>query len=398
MSVNTMNFEQSSSFLMELYKEATGQYPTLQITNTADFTSVATTLLQMGYDPIIGAITQVIDKTIFSIRPYSQKFKNLQMDEQRWGSVTRKINFVDKALDTTDERLNLVDGQSIDHYEVKKPTILQTSFYGSTVYSDHITIFKDQLESAFSGPEQFGRFMTGVMQNIADKLTQIREAEARGCLANFIIAKYGHDTTNAINVLQEYYNETGTTLTPASMFAPANMTTFSRWLASYMQTLTEKMSERSLKYHQNVTGKEVMRHTEDRFMEKYLSANIANNIEKVAMSNLYNAEKLDNILTGAEKVTFWQNIDNPYSVQGTSTYMKADGTLDVDGSSVLVENIVGCLFDRDALGMVTRSTWSATTPMNCSGGYWNTFYHFTQQVFNDFTENFVLLYAGTVTP
>ena len=45
MSVNTMSFEQSAAFLTALYEEATGQQPTLQVANTADFTSVGTTLL-----------------------------------------------------------------------------------------------------------------------------------------------------------------------------------------------------------------------------------------------------------------------------------------------------------------------------------------------------------------
>ena len=66
MSVNNMTFEQSAAFLTDLYKEATGQYPAIQIANTADFTSVGTTLLQGGYDPIISAISQPSPLVIFS--------------------------------------------------------------------------------------------------------------------------------------------------------------------------------------------------------------------------------------------------------------------------------------------------------------------------------------------
>ena len=59
-----MTFEQSAAYLIALYKEATGQYPSIQIQNTADFTTVGTTLLQGGVDPIIGALGQVLDRTI----------------------------------------------------------------------------------------------------------------------------------------------------------------------------------------------------------------------------------------------------------------------------------------------------------------------------------------------
>ena len=399
MSVNAMTFEQSAAFLTALYEEATGQQASIQISNTADFTTVGTTLIQGGYDPIIGALTQILDRTIFSIRPYSQKFQDINVDEVKWGAVTRKINFIDTDLDTQDDRLSLTDGQSVDPWTVKKPKVVQTNFYGATQYQDSITIFRDQLDAALRNADEFGRFISGVLQNIADKHAQIKEAEARGILANFITGKVSGDTVNCINVLQAYYDETGTTLTPATMFDVTNYTEFSRWLAAYMQTLTEKMAERSLKYHMNITGQELMRHTEPRFMRKYISANVANNIEKAAMSGLYNPDKLNNILEGAEKVTFWQNIEDPYTVDATPTYLDtSNGQLVVAGSDVKVENIVGLLFDEEALGMTTRSTWTANSPFNPKGGYYNIFWHFTQTTWNDFTENGVVLYADTVTP
>ena len=399
MSVNSMTFEQSAAFLTALYEEATGQEATIQITNTADFTTVGTTLIQGGYDPIIGALTQILDRTIFSIRPYSQKFQDINVDAVKWGAVTRKINFIDTDLDSQDDRLSLTDGQSVDPWTVKKPKVVQTNFYGATQYQDSITIFRDQLDAALRNADEFGRFISGVLSNIADKHAQIKEAEARGILANFITGKVSGDTANCINVLQAYYDETGTTLTPATMFDVTNYTTFSRWLAAYMQTLTEKMAERSLNYHMNITGQELMRHTEPRFMRKYISANVANNIEKAAMSGLYNPDKLNNILEGAEKVTFWQNINDPYTVDATPTYLDtSNGQLVVAGSDVKVENIIGLLFDEEALGMTTRSTWTANSPFNPKGGYYNIFWHFTQTTWNDFTENGVVLYADTVTP
>ena len=183
------------------------------------------------------------------------------------------------------------------------------------------------------------------------------------------------------------------------MFAPANYVEFTRWLAAYMQTLVDKMGERSWKYHMNVTGKELMRFTEGEYMRKYISDKVLNNIAAVAQSVTYNADKISNIAEGANKVTFWQNIDNPYSVQATPAYLNTTtGNIDVAGSPVQVDNIIGVLFDRDALGIVKRSTWSGASPFNPRGGYYNIYWHWTEQMFNRFTENFVLLYADTVTP
>lgn len=399
MSVNSMTFEQSAAFLTALYEEATGQQPTLQVANTADFTTVGTTLLQGGLDPIIAGLTQILDRTIFAMRVYNKKFEDITVDEIRFGAVTRKINFIDNDLDSADERLTLTDGVGVDPFVVKKPKVVQMNYYGATQYQDHITIFRDQLDSALRDAGEFGRWLSALMTHIDNRHKQVEEAEARAIIANFITAKATADTPNAINVLQEYYNETGTTLTPANMFAPANYVEFTRWLAAYMQTLVDKMGERSLKYHMNITGKEVMRFTDSANMRKYLSDKVINNIVAVSQSVLYNADKISNIVDGAKKMTFWQNIDNPYSVQATPAYLNTTtGAIDVAGSAVQVDNIIGVLFDRDALGMVKRSTWSAASEFNPAGGFYNLYWHWTQTTWNSFDENFVLLYADTVTP
>jgi hypothetical protein len=246
---------------------------------------------------------------------------------------------------------------------------------------------------------EFSRLLAGVMTNIDNKHKQVEEADIRGAIINFITAKYAHDSANAINVLQEYYNETGVTLTPANMFAPANYVEFTRWLAAYMQTLVDKMSERSIKYHMNISGKEVMRFTDGANLKKFISDKVLNNITAVAQSVTYNADKISNIAAGATKMTFWQNIEDPYSAKATPAYLNvSNGKIVEDSTAVNVENIIGILFDRDALGLVKRSTWSGATPFNPRGGYYNIYYHWTNTVWNSFDENFVLLFAGTVTP
>ena len=395
MSVNTLSFEQSAAFLMDMYEEAVGKNSTIQVIDTATFTSVGTTLLQMGYDPIINAITQVLNKSIYSIRPYSMKFRSINVDEAKWGAVVRKINYLDSDLDEKDERLELTDGESIDQYVVKKPKVLQTNFYGATQYSDHVTIFRDQLDSAMKDAGEFGRFMAGVMQNLSDKLAQIAEGEARGLLANFICGKAAADEDNCINVLQAYYDATGVELSPDTMYNETNYQPFIRWFYSFVNDLTDFMSERSYKYHMNLDGKPIPRHTSPQFMRAYMSATVVNKTASEVLATVFNPDKLNMI--EFEKVTYWQNINDPYSVKCKPAYFKAsDGSIVESEEAVEVKNLIGVLFDEEALGMTRRSTWTAASPFNASGGYYNLFYHFTQSTWNDFTENGVVLYAGEV--
>lgn len=396
MSVNTLTFEQSAAFLEDMYSEAMGGEATINVVDTGTFTTVGTTLLQLGYDPVTSAISQVLDKSVYSIRPYSMKFRSINVDESKWGAVVRKINYLDSDLDAKDNRLELVDGQSIDMYKVKKPKVLQTNFYGATQYSDHITIFKDQLDSAMKDAAEFGRFMAGVMQNIADKLTQIAEGEARGILANFITGKTLCDSDSVINVLQAYYDATGVELSVDTMYNETNYAPFVRWLYSFVNDITDFMSERSYKYHANIEGKEIPRHTPAKFLRAYMSATVVNKTASEVLATVFNPDKLNMI--DFEKVTYWQNINDPYTVKATPAYFDTStGEVAEAEAAVTVSNILGVLFDEEALGMTRRSTWTAATPFNADGGYSNIFYHFTQSTWNDFTENGVILYAGEVS-
>lgn len=395
MSVNSLTFEQSAAFLMDMYKEATGADSVIKVVDTGTFTSVATTLLQMGYDPIINAITQVLDKSIYSIRPYSMKFRSINVDESKWGAVVRKINYLDSDLDEADQRLTLEDGESVDQYVVKKPKVLQTNFYGATQYQDHITIFRDQLDSAMRDAAEFGRFMAGVMQNMSDKLAQIAEGEARGVLANFITGKMASDTDNCINVLQAYYDATGVELSVADMYSAENYGPFIRWFYSFVNDLTDFMSERSIKYHVNLESKPIPRHTPANYLRAYMSGTVVNKTASEVLATVFNPDKLKMI--DFEKVTYWQNINDPYTVKATPSYFDASSGEVVEAEeAVTVENIIGVLFDEEALGTTRRSTWTAASPFNAAGGYYNMFYHFTQTTWNDFTENGVVLYAGEV--
>ena len=389
MAVNELSFSQSAAFLTDLYEQATGQKSTIAVVDSGSFTTVAQMVLKTGYDTVISSISQVLSRTIFSVRPYTAKFKGIFVDSERWGNITRKINFIDGDIEN-DDREPLTDGQSVDPWIINKPKVIQTNFYGFTKYQRHVTIFRDQLDTAFSSPSEFSRFISGVMQNVMDQLEQIKEAEARNCLINFIAGKAAGDSNNVINVLEEYYNETGVTLTPATMYADTNYIPFMKWLYSYINGLTQKLAERTIKYHINVTGKEVHRHTPARDLKAYMSARAMNAIDSIGLPSIFGADRLKMI--DFEPVVFWQNIDDAEKVIATPSVLLADGTLEKK-TSTTVENIIGVLFDRDALGITRKSEWMMETGFNPRGGYNNIFYHFTMAMWNDFTENGIVLVA-----
>lgn len=389
MAVNDLTFNQLSMVLNSIVQQATGQQAQ-QATNTAEFVSVAQTALKTGYDPVLQAISQVLSRTIFSIRPYTRKFGGLMVSNQQFGNIVRKLNIADKDWEE-DSRFELTDQNSVDMYKVNKPSILQTNFYGANVFEKSLTIFKDQLDCAFSNPDEFGRFVSMTMTNASDMIEQAHENLARATLANFIGGKISGDTASVIHLLTEYNTITGLKppLTAETVYQPANFKPFMQWVYSRVASLSSLMTERTQKFHINVTGKEISRHTPVNKQKVYLYAPARYQTETMVLADVYH----DNFLRMAdnETVNFWQSIDKPDEINVQPVYLQADGTLKSDDTPLNQKGIFGVMFDEEAAGYTVVNQWSAPTPFNSKGGYSNIFWHFTDRYWNDFTENGIVL-------
>lgn len=379
------NFK-SVMVLNEIVAQATGKNPITAI-DTASFVSVANTANGIATDALLGAITQVLSRTIFSIRPYSRKFKGLYMDSQRFGNHTRKLNIADSDWNK-DLRYDLVDSNSVDDQIVKKPNVLQTNFYGQNVFERQITIFKDQLDIALSSEEEFQRFITMVMTNASDQIEQAHESVARMTLANFIGGKVKGDYANVYKLVTIYNDVAGTELDTATVRKPENFVPFMKWAVGFIKTISDRMTERSQKFHINVTGKEISRHTPYNKQKLYLYSELLNDIDASVMTSIFNDEYLK--FAEHERVSYWQSIDSPDGIKVMPAYLQQSGAVKVETEELAVADIFGVLFDEEAAGITTFGEWSAPSPFNARGGYSNIFWHFNDRYFNDFTENGVV--------
>lgn len=387
MAMNEIGFTQSAEFLNAVVSQATGQ-TSIAPTNEKEFVSVAQTALKQGYEPFLNALSAVLNRTIFAVRPYSAKFTGIFVDEDRYGMITRKVSYIDNEFED-DQKFDLVDGQSLDHYVVKKPKMIQVNFYGATVVQDHISIPTEQLDIALTGSAQFGEFISGVMTNISDRMEQKHEEAARATLRNFIAGKIAIGGESVIHVLSEYNAKTGLNLDAKTVYQPENYTPFIKWLNARIATLSEMMTERSVKFHVNLTGKPVMRHTPVEMQKIYIFKPFEEEIKSMALSGLYHDSYLK--LSDFDGINYWQSIDSPMSISSKPVYLKPDGTLEESNDTVATDKLLGVIFDKDALGICTIKHTVATTPLNAAGLYYNQFWHFTDSYWNDFMENGAIL-------
>ena len=395
MSVNLMSVEQAYQLLNSLHEQATGQ-TSIAPTNLADFVSMAQATLRAGYDPIINSLSQMVGRTIVAVRPYRAKFKGLELSNQRWGGITRKVNFIEGTSEE-DKTYALVDGSAIDQYIVKKPKVLETHYYGKDIYSDTYTIFTTQLDTAFTSPEALGEFFSGLMMHFSNQREQWLEDMKRAALCNFIAAKYTSatevgsvSTDQVVHLLTEYNTESGISpaLTSATIYQPENFRPFIQWVYARINTLARLMAERSEKFQQRVTGKPIMRHTDPSDLKMYILAPLMDKIDAMAAANTYHNDLLK--MVDREGVSYWQNIDAPDEIQTTPSYVDGDLAL-AAANAVTLTDVVGVMFDRDAVGYNIYKDTISTSPYNARGEYYNMFPHVEIQLENDITEKGIVL-------
>lgn len=397
---NDLSFNQLSTVLTAITNQATGVNNIAPV-DTSSFVTVAQTALKTGYDPLTTAISQVLSKTIFSVRPYTRKFKGLNVSNQRYGNHVRKLLTIDKPFED-DDRLKLADGQSIDQYKVNKPKVLQTNFYGANQYQKSVTIYKDQLDCAFSSPDEFASFISMVMQNASDMIEQAHEETARATINNLISGIYGAEATEqtvlaranggkrAVNLLKLYNQMNGGSLTVADVFKSANFESFVKFAFSTINTIADLMTDRNTLFCSQLTDYTIIRHTPKDRMKFYLYTDLVNKINSEVYSTVFNPDFLK--LVDFERVNFWQSPLDPSSIKSKPVALKKDGTLVNNKDGIEISNVFGVLFDEEAAGYTTVNEWSQPSPFNARGGYYNQFWHFTDRYWNDFTENAVIFY------
>lgn len=384
---NDLSFTQSAIILNSLLEQAQGK-ASITAVNETQFVAQAQIALKIGYEGMMNALSQVLSRTIFSTRVYSRKLKGLNADAIRFGNHVRKINIIDGEFED-DSRQSLTDGQSIDQWTVNKPKALQMNFYGENIYQVSKTFFRDQLDVAFSSSSEFGSFVSAVLQNVSNMVEQKHEITARATLNNLIAGKSVADIDNVIYLISEYKTEKGITDVSFNYRDPDNFPDFARWLFGYIETLSDKLTDRGIMYHMNVSGKEINRHTPKEDQILYLFGPLMNAIDKEVKSITFNEELLKVI--DYEKVNYFQSPKDPQKIIVKPNYIDETGALVNSESNVTIDNILGVLFDREAAGYTTVNTWSQSTPMNAKGGYTNTFWHFTDRPWLDLTENAIVL-------
>ena len=383
--VNSNVLNQASTLLAAIFGQVTGT-SAITPTTTGDFISLANKTLTYGVEPIMGAMSTLIGRTIFSNRPYAAKLQILDVTSQEFAWHNRKISMSDGAFEDS-KVYALTDGEAIDQQIVSVPNVLQLNYYGENIYQDHYTLFEQPVKMALSSPDELVAFLAMITQNHADRIEQAKESFRRMTLAGYIGALIDYGSDRVVHCLTEYNTVTGLELTTTTVMDGLNFRNFVDWLFAKMMTVSDALTERSAKYHFNIANNTLMRHTPRELQRLVMYAPFGHLMVNRVIANTFNAQAFERI--ESESVNFWQSLQTPDTIKVTPGILNSSGAK-TSGAAVNQAGVLGVLFDRDALGVAMFEEVYNASPYNARGRYQNTWYSTTQRYYADHTENGVV--------
>ena len=383
--------------------EMYGAANSLSAIDTSTFETVGEKMLRTGYENTVNALSVVIGKSIIAARPYRGKFRIIMKVPQEYGLITRKINFYSTWLEpSTDFNTDIngtqiVDGASIDPWTITKTYPLEINFAGMKLMQKNYTVFRYQLKQAFQNEAAFGQFVSGLLTQIANDLEVAMDAENRLQVLNAIGATYNVGAARQnVNLTAEYNSFYGTTKSTADLLS-TDFESFMKYFVMRLKGDMELMSEMNGLFHiwpaaTDDSGNQLIlnRHTPPEARRLLLYMPLIRQAETTVFPSLFDTSYLK--IENFEGVEYWQNPNIPFGVDITPNQLDTSTGQSDTGAQVQLDNVVGLLFDRDALATSVHVEDVLTSPVNNKGSYYNVTYHYGKDYQLDQTENMILYY------
>ena len=370
--------------IYEIVNETTAQVTGTEPVDTIDGNKIvdagAEVLETDKMDHYVQSLIDRIGKVVFVNRPYTGGTPSVMMDSWEFGAVLEKIQYEGIPEAEENDTWNLEDKHSYDPNIFYKPTVSAKFFSERRTFDVPMSFAQRQVKSAFASAGQLQAFFSMIETAISNGMTVKMDSLVEATINNFIATTYGDGTANArvVKLLTEYAAFTGKTA-PQAAVALADPE-FVRFLAYRMKRKMVQMQKLSTVF--NVGGK--YRHTPADRLHMIMHADVAAAADVYLQSDTFHNDFV--ALPNADKVAFWQGSGSGFAWADTSKIMITPRGED---DPVTISNVVGVMFDRDALG-VSNLDRRVTTNWNPKGEFTNNWYKFDAGYFNDFNENGVI--------
>lgn len=360
--------------------------------NIVDVGSTLSELSGHEKDAWVKSLVNRITKVIFDDRPYSGTAPSVKMDSIEYGSIVQKIRTEIPAV-SVNEDWTLEDGQTYPGNKFYGTKAHEKFFNEMATFEIDKSITDLQIRQSFTNANQVGSFVNMIYNSINMTETIALDGLIRSTISNFIAETlYDLDSTGnyagksgvrAINALK-LYNDA---------FPDANLQVNDDWLhnadflrfAAMIWDMQVKKLESPVTYF-NLGG--TLKHTPRDRMHVITLDQFAKATDVYLEADTYHKELVS--MPMSETISYWQAPGKEFSFEDCSS-------IDVITSKTLHEvkatNILGVMFDHEALGVWDEDR-RVRTEYVPKAEFTNYFYKYDYRYFNDFDENFVVLFVA----
>lgn len=342
-----------------------------------------------AFDKFVKSLVNHIGKVIFVNRPYRGSAPSVLMDAWEYGSVVEKIcSEMPEAVETED--WELTDGASYDPNVFHQPKAEAKFFNKMTTFEIDRSITERQVKQSFSSATQLNAFVSMLFNEVEKALTLRNDALIMRTINNMIVetmydqfnggAITGAGGPKAINLLARFNTQYSKSFTAAAAVLDPE---FIRYAAYTMALYTDRLTRMSTLF--NVGGK--ARFTPKDLQHIVMLSEFRAAADVFLQSTTFHDEYTK--LINAETVPFWQGSGTDYAFSSTG---KIDA-VSAGGHTQTVTGVLGCIWDRDALGVMNFNS-RVTTNYNPKAEFTNYFYKRDARYFNDLNENFVVFFVA----
>lgn len=375
---NQIEVNQIYDLCNQIFQQMTGRTD-IEAVDSASLVAMGNEVSNLGKNDLwLNTLARRIGLTIDSYRVYRNRFSDLYRTQVEWGALVQKLTVeMPDAVADDMYKVGQMNGQALDHYIINNPKAKQKIFDKETPYSFFITMQEKMLTEAFLNAGAMSSFVNQVFGKVQNKIEVVLEDLARVALVNMMC---NLSTKQEIKLVTLYNSKTGSTLNPqTALFDPA----FMRFAIGMMNNIASKLETMSVLF--NTDGY-------DRFTPKseqrfYVLADFITQLETVVQYTAFNPQYVNKSVDIA--VPYWQGVKEGDDINDIAVLSKVIGKVDSKVDKT-IENVVGVLFDREAIGTFRQEEKVLTTPVNARGAYYNTFWHEKQMWFNDMSENAVI--------
>lgn len=346
----------------------------------------------MGFDNYVRSLIDHVGRMVFVDRVYGGRAPSVLVDGWEYGSILEKISV---ALPEAQENevWELQDGQSYDPNVFKKPNVTAKFFNDRITFDIQLSITTKQVKSSFDNVTQLNAFVSMLYTSVNNSATVKTDALIMRAINNMIgetlYSEFPSGTytgvsgVKAVNLLKLYNDTLPSGSTPLTKDDFMHSPDAIRHAIYVFKNYIDRIKVMSTLF--NMGGME--RFTPDDRLHIVMLSEFANSADVFLQSDTFNEQYT--ALPRAERTVYWQGSGIDYDFDSTSAIkIQTSGGHVIDASG-----IIAVMFDRDALGVANIDRY-VTSQYNAKGDFTNSFYHYTQGMWNDGNENFVVFYVA----